>query len=119
MKVLKIFQRNFPMLGICPRSESSEKNSLNSKNKFVLFASIDGIISCCVHLAYIADSFEDYTNSIYSISATLTCTICYASMIWKMPTLFRFIDELEQTLDKSEFVFNFKPSVLITKLLTF
>lgn len=107
MKVFVVFQRKCSSLGIYLGSECTPKNSINFKNRFILFVLICGIISCCLQLFYVANSFKDFINSIYTISALLTCTICFSTLIWKMSLLSKYLEKLEKIINKSESVFNF------------
>lgn len=103
MRVLVIFQSQCSALGIYLGKASILRNSFNSKNRSVLFVLCCGIVSCCLQLIYEANSFKDLINSIYTISAILSCTTCFCTLIWKSPLLSKYLDKLEKTINKSGF----------------
>lgn len=49
-----------------------------------------------------ANSFEEYTNGIYSTASLVLTNICYVIVICIMANCFEFIEFLEITLNKSE-----------------
>lgn len=115
MKVLEFVKSEFSMLGICLNTTKSvQRYSFNLKNSLILSVLIIGIILSCVHLLYIAKSFNEFTYSLYAMSSMLTGTICFAAMVWKMQPMSKYVDRLESTINKSEYTFQFERSFSVS-----
>lgn len=61
------------------------------------------IILLSMFLFYEANSFREYTETIYTLSGTIVCTVAFISTILKMKMLFNFIAMSENILDMSEY----------------
>lgn len=101
LRILQTLQQKFAILGICP---IETKQACNSRNKLLIGFCIFGIssISHCVFLFGVANTFEEYTNSIYMTTMTISIAAVYLIVVWKMENLFQFIENCEQIIDKSE-----------------
>lgn len=104
MEIFRQFQKNFAKMGIDSRS-SAQNIPLNARNfsAFLLLALF--IVLQCIYLNKVASTFQEYIEFIKIIIAMWTGTIAFAAIIWNMSKLFRYIDNLEATINKSELFF--------------
>lgn len=101
MKTFQSFQKNSPYLGIS--SNQMQKNhSFNVKIVFGLifmgFASISNIYFLCMA----TDSISENMFSVYMASLTVGVSFAYSCEIWKMKSLFKFINGIEKSIDSSK-----------------
>lgn len=59
-------------------------------------------ILCCGFFFREANTFKEYTESIYISSVSLTLLSTNAFVIWKMENIFFFIDTWEEIVAKSK-----------------
>lgn len=98
MRILQTLQQKFAILGIC------SIEMYHNKNKLLIGFLIFGI-STISHFVFpfgVANTFEEYTNSIYMTTMTLSLLTVYSIVIWKTGKIFQFIEGCEQTIGKSE-----------------
>lgn len=101
MKTFQSFQKNSAYLGIS--SNQMQKNHpFNVKNVFGLivmgFASTSNIYILCAT----TDSISENMFSVYMASLTLGVSLAYTVSIWKMRSLFKFINGIEKSIDSSK-----------------
>lgn len=86
------------ILGIKPY----QKYPFNLKNLFALFMLSMGIFLNCVHLFCEANTFKEYADSVCASSSMMVATIIFAIIIWKTIPLHHSMDNLEESVTKSE-----------------
>lgn len=101
MKLFQILQQNFAIWGI-DSDHSTRKNPLNAK--IMISSVLHGIfiVSSVLYILNEANSFEEYTNGIYSTASLVLTNSCYVIIIWTMKDCFEFIGFLEITFNESE-----------------
>lgn len=83
-------------------SQPTRKYFLNIQN-LIFFLVIGVCFTITTVFAYRkANSFEQYIDSIYTISSTLICVDTYGTYFWEMPNLYRFVNALESTINESK-----------------
>lgn len=101
MKIFKSIRYHFKILGITV-NQTRERSSINMKHLFVFFILVVSIVSQIICIKSLAETFEEYTDSIYGMF-TLTMTgIEFGIHIWKMERIFKFIENFERLIESSE-----------------
>lgn len=97
----KAIQKNFKDLGIS-RNLATQSYPLNGKifKVFLLFCS--GTAFICVYISNYAETFFEYTQSIYVASIGLLTTFVLAILILKVKQLFEYINRSEDMLNMSK-----------------
>lgn len=96
MKIFKILQRQYAILGISPSI------SLNSFKKRVLFGFLMFgylFISGFVYTSYVANDFMEYVECCCALSACVIIFVCYAAVAFRKTILFDGIDNIERFID--------------------
>lgn len=101
MEIFRQFQKNIAIMGIDSRS-AAQNIPLNARNFSALILLALPIGLQCVYLNKVASIFQEYIEFIKIIIAMWTGTTAFAAIIWNMSKLFRYIDSLEATINKSE-----------------
>lgn len=98
MKLFQLIQKSLAFLGI------DSIQSKCSQRKFVMTWLIYGLafISSVLFLVFKANTFEQYTNNIYLISANSMICFDFLVIALKKEKLFKLIIDLEKFIDKSE-----------------
>lgn len=101
MRILKTLKRKFAILGIC---SIGTRQTYDKRNKLLIGFLIFGISSIlhCVFLFGVAKTFEEYANSIYMTTMTISISAVYSIVVWKTEKLFQFIKGCEQIINESE-----------------
>lgn len=100
---IKIFEsvlKNAEILGI-NLHQANQNHLLNMKFWFILVQFGVVLVSYLCFVTYEANTFEEYTSSIYSILTLLTTALHFLMQQWKMGSLFKFIINFENFINKS------------------
>lgn len=101
MKTFDSIKNFFAILGF-DSSQSTRKDLLKIETVLpIIFIGID-IILTIVSVHYEASNFEEYVNSIYLLSSLILSFFIFTTLLWQMPTHYKFITTLENTLKKSK-----------------
>lgn len=93
--IFQLVQKYLSVLGI---SKAQSKRSVHVK---VLIGCLLLGTNIILHLKFLfdeANSFKEYTESIFMSTVTVMSFWCYISMFYKREELFKFIDEGEKLL---------------------
>lgn len=101
MEIFQAFKENYAILGI-NAYQSLQPYPFNIKilMTFLMFS-----LSTTSHLVYIfnvANTFTEYTECITTTSGSFIISLCFATMVFKMTTLFEFIAKIEEIIAMSE-----------------
>lgn len=101
MKIFEIIENHFASVGLTA-SQSLQSNRFDVKN--VIIISIFGlnIILTGAYVAFTANDFEEYVDSLYGCSTVLNLFIAFGYLMLQMQNLFKFIVKLKNTINKSE-----------------
>lgn len=101
MKLYRVIQKNFSLLGIVP------KQSKSSRKKLAMTSSIHILdtTSSLIFLVFKANTFIEYVNNIYVTTTGIMMSICFANIAVKSDKLFDIINGVEKFVDESECVF--------------
>lgn len=101
MKILQTVQNNLEILGIS--SIQSKQAFCNGKVLLCLLLCGLLIVMNCVFLIDVAQSFKEYTDSIYITSVSVAVFSSLVFFIGKMSKLFEMIDSFEKIVDESKY----------------
>lgn len=99
MKILRRAQRNISILGINPR-QGLKNHPFNCRNVLALVVLILSTILCGMHLFRLANTFIEYTHSMYAFSSLFFSTSIVLIVLFKMPLLFKSLTEMETAIDE-------------------
>lgn len=120
MKILQLIQHDFRVLGVGTLHQSIAQNyTVNKKFVHKFFILCLDIGSCCVYFCIDANSFQEYSMSVYVSTTFMLGAVAYAICVWKNQPIFETIDKAEKTIDESEFnifksINHFKPNLLLS-----
>lgn len=101
MKTFQSFQKNSVFLGI-DSNQIQKGHPFNKKNVFCIillgFATISNIYFLCTT----TDSIYKNMFSVYMALMSLGVFLTYSVVVWKMNSLFKFIDDLDIAVDSSK-----------------
>lgn len=101
MKTFDDIKNYFAILGIKSR-ESTRKHLLNVTIVFIFLIHGMEVSLSSAYAFRIAIDFAEYVDCFYRITSLIACTIFFATIVWNMPKLYKFICDLENTIGKSE-----------------
>lgn len=90
MKIFHTIQKNFEIMGFSS-NQTLQKYPLNEKNSMGIFVFIMCSISYLYYLFNIANSFMEYTQSVYVTGAVILIGSSYVIILIKMKELFQYI----------------------------
>lgn len=101
LKAFKAIQKNFAIAGISPKLVT-QSYLLNWKilQCFLLLWSATAFM--CVHTINYAETFSEYTQTIYMGSAAIIVIFALLILILKVKKLFEFVDRCDSMLNMSE-----------------
>lgn len=101
MKLFQTIQNKFAILGISSH-QSTQEQPFNQR--IILVYLIYGC-SCILSNVYLfrkAQTVEEYTNCIYIATATTMLTLFFSIVVYKMPKLFKYIENVENIVERGE-----------------
>lgn len=103
MKCFELIQYYFAIVGI-DSQHANQKCLLNQRNVMVII--IFGLTFICkiVYLFHGVKTLVEYTESLYVVSTLVATILAFAIIIWKMPKLFEFIDNFENTIEERKWI---------------
>lgn len=94
MKLFEIVRRNFAILGISPHKHPFNRNSLET-----FFICGLSCILCGVFLICNANTFREYTESIYMTTMQMVIASIFTIVVVKTSKLFQFVDDFEKYIE--------------------
>lgn len=74
----------------------------NLRNTIMVLIFSMGLISNVMFLIYGATNLSEYTDSIYLLITGQSSSLNFAFVTWKMVEIFRFLEDLEDTIRSSK-----------------
>lgn len=105
MKLFQSVQENFATLGIT-REQSIRNNPFNARMLAAFSTYILMIASIAVFFFHDANTFWEYTNNIYNLSAIILIFISFVTVVFNMRKCFALIDSCAAVVAKSEWTKN-------------
>lgn len=103
MKILKIVQKHYAILGIDrPTHQSNQKYPFGIRVfcGFLLYAYF--IVSLLAYILYVANDFMEYIECICTVSGNMIIFVCFAAVVFRKITLFGMIDNIEKFMNTSK-----------------
>lgn len=100
MKIFQSIQKYLAMLGICS-PHIDQKYSINAKNLIALLSLSIPIFAGDVPQFYLAESFDDYTNTFYATLTMLVNTFDFSIHISVAGRIYKFIENFERIIQTS------------------
>lgn len=100
-KAFEIIQKYFAKIGIAP-SLADQAYPFNRK---ILFGfSMLSLGNCCsfVYITYVAETFADYTQSVYMLSFGILIVFALIILIFNVEKLFEYMDECDDLINTSK-----------------
>lgn len=97
MKPLQSGKENWAMLGISP-----SQSLISLKFLMALFIIVANAGLNWAFLIYEADSFREYTNSIFITSTTTMVAVCFGILAFQRPRIYKLFYFTEEQIEKSE-----------------
>lgn len=98
MNIFKTIQLNLAIFGY-----KKNLRPFNKRQNTFLSISFLSVLSITTYLFYVANTPEEYLDSIYLVCVGNLMIISHFSTILKTKTVFVLIDEVEEVINKSEF----------------
>lgn len=97
MKLFQISQKYFSLLGY-----SFDQHWLNKKSLIACINFWLGSFLSCLYILLEANSFWEYTNSLYITSLSITISVCFQIGIVQIMKMWHVIDSAEQLISMSK-----------------
>lgn len=101
MKIFELIRKHFESIGLTA-SQSLQPKRFNVKNVILLLIFGVNSVLTGAYIALTANDFEGYVYSLFGCSTALVCLISYAYLIRRMSNIFKFITQLESTINGSK-----------------
>lgn len=105
MKLYRLVQQNFAVLGIVPDHSSQNLNPFNLKIWISLLVFVLSSIFCYVSLFYDTRNFQEYIEILVVVSSTTASLASFASTVLQRKLLFKHIKNCERIVNKSKKIF--------------
>lgn len=102
MKILESILRDYAALGL-GSGQLTQKHPLNSINAKTFSIFCFALISSTLYMLHDADSFEEYTISVFDISTLLGTISFYINSLWKNLQFHGVIEYAEKMINESKF----------------
>lgn len=102
MKVFKVVQRQYAMLGISSSNQWNQNNLFNERVLFICLIYVYAVGLYTVYIIRVASGFMEYVDCICATSATIMVFISFAAIVFRRNKLFRSIANIEKLIDTSE-----------------
>lgn len=101
MKIFQTIRKQYAIVGISSSNQSTQKYLFNERILiiFILFGCT--IVSQFVYI-YVANSFMDCVDCVFSLSAGIIVCVCFLAIVFRRATLFECIDSIEKLIDSSK-----------------
>lgn len=106
MKVFKIVQRQYALLGISNSSnQTNHKYAFNERILFGFLLQGCALLSSILYILWEVNGFLDYMVSICTISANSLVFVCFMANVFQKTTLFECMNRIEKLIDSRENTF--------------
>lgn len=102
MKTFNDIKKYFAIFGITS-PQSARMQLLNARIFFTFFIHGLEVFQSGAYIYRITDvAFAEYVDTYFRITVVITLGMFFATVVWNMPELYRFIDGLEKLITESE-----------------
>lgn len=104
---MKIFQLSEKYLAFVGVENSFQKNHLTIvflKRMLVFFSLIIHVILLTIFIGYEAETIDEYSDSLYMFACLVTALCIFPITLWKMESLFEFIECLENLMRQRKII---------------
>lgn len=101
MKILQTAQENLSYLGIS-WYYSIQQYPINVRNVTAFLTLGSSAAMDCVYLCWVATTFQEYTDSVFTFSSIFSGTTIFACVIWRMRLVLDCINQIEKIANESE-----------------
>lgn len=98
MEIFLTVKKNLASLAFVPNQRPFYTNQLIHTSYGFL-----AIILQCLYLFFDAETIKEYMDSIFMTTVGILVYVGYLSMVFKMVTIFIFIDDMEQVVNRRKF----------------
>lgn len=95
MRVLQVVQKSFDRMGFSPKRERFNQRALD-----ILVMDITGTSLQWIFLFRVADSSQEYMESVYVVTATTCITLSFAHTIFITKKFFSIIGTLDELVNE-------------------
>lgn len=117
MEFFTLIRKHFVMCGIEISQKSTKRFPINVQN-----ASVFILVCVTITLAILSlngtSSFDERTDIWNRACGMGTCAFVYMIIIWESPALFKFIDDLDETINASKWNYYLMELQLPTKMIS-
>lgn len=99
MKVLQSTQRSFWHLGVDPQ-QALQSHPFNRRSVMAIVVLSLSTISCLINLLYVANTFIEYTLSIYAFTSMLVSTAIVLMVVFSMGPLLDCFNAIEKIINE-------------------
>lgn len=102
MKTFETVRRHLTLLGVVESMPTNQAYPSNRSISFGVTIFVTAITSSAMHLVYFSDSIREYIECFCVITASIEIGLCSAAIVLQKPQLFRYMDSVEELIDKSK-----------------
>lgn len=101
MKLFQTVQKNMAAMGFFPNQQQNGRRKLTFGQILSVFLYSINVISFCIYISCVANTIEEYIDSIFSSTVIVGIEIAFISIIFKNDKLFRTIENAEKEANDS------------------
>lgn len=98
MKILQSVQKNLAIVGVC----SNPTHASNRRIKLMFSLFVYSFAASAMYFCHDANTFPEYSSSMYITAAIALTTFIYAIIILNMPKLFDLISKCQEICEQSK-----------------
>lgn len=104
MKLFEPDLRNLKRMGVT-EMQTNQENLFNKTNMLVLCVFGVGALSACAQFFFVAESFQEYTDSAFIAVTNMVAFVIFAYAIFKRQLMFDIIQNGELLINERECIF--------------
>lgn len=112
MEPFQSVQKTLTTLGI-----NQNRNAFIDRVLIAYYVFCSSSILSCVFFFTEAESFREYMDSIYTVTANIAVTFCFTYIIIKMDQLFQYIDDSQKIVYCRKWSFSFRINTHFSRLI--
>lgn len=101
MKSFELIQGKFAVVGYSLNNSNRQYN-LNARNVIIIILMVINMLATSAYIYYEAESFDEYLQDIYLTVSLAVASIMFIINIVLMPKVFKLIENLKETINKSK-----------------
>lgn len=102
MKIFQYYQKSLHFIGIYPSQPNEKQSPINLKNKILLIACLQTVLTTAAFIIFDATSMFDFGMAFFALISISECEFSVLILIWQSDNTFQFFTTCEKFIEKSK-----------------